>query len=277
MSQPSGRAQMERLTELMGNAIIRGQAEKFKPPKYDGTGDVEYFLQQFDDCREANGWNNAASVLHLRKCLEKNALECGRGANVDEISENLRARFSLSMRQARDRLNNIRRETGQNLYDLGTEIERLVRLSYPDMRQQDRTTIAIDTMKRALDHKGLSRHLLAVQCNTVQAVVRAAEEYFQISNINSSSNRQRYQLNALQDQAGFEENHKTGMEQLLQAIEQNTLMLSKIVNPQQPRGFTHTAGRFKQQNSQCYRCGATDHWKKNCPLNHRQGNGSGSQ
>ena len=32
--------------------------DAFKAPKYDGTGDVELFLQQFSDVAEANKWTD---------------------------------------------------------------------------------------------------------------------------------------------------------------------------------------------------------------------------
>ena len=216
------RAQLERLTELMGNAVLRGQASSFRPPHFDGTGDVDYFLQQYGDCRDANGWNDGASLLHLRICLEKTATECGRGATVADISGNLRARFSLTQRQARDRLGCLRRESGQNLYDLGHEVERLVRLSYPDMRAADRATIAIDTFKRALDHKGLSRHLLTVQCNTVQAVVRAAEEYLQVSG-QAGPYRPRHNLNQVEVCSNSDE---VVMSQLQQVLAQSSQLVA---------------------------------------------------
>lgn len=271
MAQQSARAQMERLTELMGDAVLRGRTEKFKPPKYDGTGDVEYFLQQFNDCRDANGWPAAASVLHLRGCLEKSATECGKGATVNEVSENLRARFSLTVRQARERLSNIRREPGQNLYALGDEVERLVGLSYPDMRPADRVIISIDALKRALDHKGLNRHLLAVQCNTVKAVVRSAEDYFQASGTTTGS---RHTVNALTEegQCTNKEENETSIQKLLKVVEQNSRLLAQLASTQLKPSTT-----AKPQNSGCFRCGATDHWRRDCPKTKQPENGSGSQ
>lgn len=261
------RAQMERLAELMGDAVLRGQAEKFKPPRYEGTGDVEYFLQQFEDCRDANNWNHATSVLHLRKCLEKSATECGRGATVAEISENLRARFSLTPRQARDRLGILRREPGQNLYELGSEVERLVRLSYPTMRQADRTVIAIDAMKRALDHRGLSRHLLAVQCDTVQAVVRAAEEYLQVSG-NAGPTRPRNQFNQIEDQPATA---APELEQVHQVLRQTVRLLEQLTAD---RKFNPTSSRRKHDKQGCFRCGSPDHWKSDCPMRRQESGGS---
>lgn len=280
MAQPNARNQLERLTELMGEMVIRGRVEKFKPPKYDGTGDVDYFLKQFNDCRDANQWNNGASLLHLRSYLEKDATKCGRGDTVDEVEENLRARFSLTVRQARDRLGNVRREPGQSLHQLGDEVERLVRLSYPDMAAADRVTLSIDALKRSLDNKGLNRHLLAVPCNTVKAVVRAAEEYFQACGTNVGPTRPR--LNALVEEEPPQKPQASPpaeLQQLMQIVDRNSRLLNQLATNQLGAATNNwrTPPPNSGQNTGCFKCGAIDHWKRDCPNRAQRGNDRGSQ
>ena len=65
-----------RLTEVlerMWTAPQRPQAApaaNFKTPQCDGQGDIEYFIQQFTDVSDANGWGAAAELLHLREALK---------------------------------------------------------------------------------------------------------------------------------------------------------------------------------------------------------------
>ena len=52
-----------RLVEAVGRMPARDQ---FKAPVFDGKGDVDYFIQKFQDVAEANQWGQAAIRLHLR-------------------------------------------------------------------------------------------------------------------------------------------------------------------------------------------------------------------
>ena len=43
--------------------------ENFKPPRFNGEGDVELFIQHFTEVAVANGWNDMATLLYLREAL----------------------------------------------------------------------------------------------------------------------------------------------------------------------------------------------------------------
>ena len=105
--------------------------------------------------RAANNWNDQAALLQLRSALEGSAVEVGRGATVDEIFVGLRARFGLTVTQARHKLINLRREPGQSIHALGTQIQGLIRLAYPTMAQAEHTVLAIEQIKRTLDNKSV--------------------------------------------------------------------------------------------------------------------------
>ena len=69
---------------------IAGQNKKsFKPPQYEGQGDVDLFISQYKDVAKAKGWTDQESVLHLRSSLGSKALECGRGETSEEIFNEL--------------------------------------------------------------------------------------------------------------------------------------------------------------------------------------------
>ena len=69
-SRPGNQADMnlwERLADVL-ERMRQGPAPRdaFKAPKYNGQGDMEYFLDQFHEVAEANNWNAASSLIHLR-------------------------------------------------------------------------------------------------------------------------------------------------------------------------------------------------------------------
>ena len=41
--------------------------EPFRPPRYDGTGDMEHFIEKFTEMSDANGWAPAGAVIRLRE------------------------------------------------------------------------------------------------------------------------------------------------------------------------------------------------------------------
>lgn len=250
------------LMQQLANAIAnlgRGR-DRFDAPRYSGESGIELFLQQFDDIHQANNWDNATALIKLRGCLEKAAAECGRGATVADIQANLRARFGLTQRQALDRLRTVSKEPGQSFHELGADIERLVRLAYPTMAAADQVSLSIETFRRALDNKGLARHWLAVPCNTMAAIIRATEEYFQVSGSVVTS-RTRHHVATLgredDDEPDAQSVNQTSvLKQLVQAVEQNTKLLAQLVERQTSDTPSWSAGNHQSR---------------------RQGNDSGSQ
>jgi len=273
------------LTQALNN--LGPRQERIKLPKYKGDTDVELFLQQFHDICEENDWGAGTSLLQLRGALEGPAVECGRGDTVAEIERHLRASFGMTMRQARDKLANMRRAPGQSVHNLGVDNENLVRIGYPNMAPADRTDIAVETIKRALDHKGLARHLLSLRVGTVAEVVTAAEEYFQVGGGPTQMNR--HPVSAINEQADLTasvdvEGKTSTLNKLMSTMEKtcellNTFMQGQMVaNTSTPNpGASGVAGNWRTANrpadndnrrteaNSCFFCGERGHFKRNCP------------
>ena len=83
--EPGQQVMWDRLTEVLKRLAMpqRPATPCFKPPHYDGTGDVV----------GANQWSDGAALLHLRQALEGDAKDCGRPTELEEVFDNLRARF----------------------------------------------------------------------------------------------------------------------------------------------------------------------------------------
>ena len=70
--------------------------DPLKTPSYDGKGDVNYFVQQFTEVADANGWNPAAALIHSREALKDTARDCGKAHTVAGLFTALQARFGIS-------------------------------------------------------------------------------------------------------------------------------------------------------------------------------------
>ena len=177
------------LIQALRRSGVSTHRDTFKAPTFMGEGDVELFLRQFDDVAAANGWTEGQQTLHLRAQLSGPAQSCGRGLTKAEIVEDLRARFGLTARQAKDRLAHLKRGARQSLHDLCSDITRLVGLGFPTLPRADQDTMAMDYFLRAVDSKALQRHMLAIRPETPREAVVAAEEFFGYNTLDYTSSR----------------------------------------------------------------------------------------
>ena len=84
-ANPAGVELLARLTdalEKLGNRDRVSLRAVFEVPKVNGTGYVEYFLIQFHEVAEANEWNDATTLIHLRKSLKEDARQSGWSATL---------------------------------------------------------------------------------------------------------------------------------------------------------------------------------------------------
>ena len=175
-------AMWDRLTDILEPLAMpqRPATPCFKPPRYDGTGDVETFIQQFRDVVGANQWPDGAALLHLRQALEGDAKDCGRPTELEEVCNNLRARFGLMPREARTRLNNERKGFKATLQEHAFNIQSLVDVAYASLPSTTRQEMYLESFQSSLGSASLQRHLLAVRPTTLAAAVLAGNEYLQV-------------------------------------------------------------------------------------------------
>lgn len=152
----------------------------FRAPVFDGTGDVELFIGHFEDVAEANQWNPHATLLHLRGSLTDEAKDCSRPRQADQIFAELRARFGITPREARTRVNGLKKDYGVTLHAHAVEVTRLVSIAYRELPEAMRDELALESFCSTLGNVRLQRHLLAVHTPTIADAVRAGNEFLQI-------------------------------------------------------------------------------------------------
>lgn len=250
-----------RLEEALNRALRQPEPRnQFKAPSFDGTGDVAFFISQFEDVAQANQWNAAATRIHLRASLTDTATACGQAEDPAQIFTALRARFGLTSREAKAKLATLRREPRTSLQEHAAIVERLVSTAYAELPRHNQHDMKLDTFQTSLGHPYLQRHLLAIQPRTLEDAVRAGNEFLQVQTFPMKSAIR--QVEGEEEEEGQARQVADPMQALLKAVAQLAAEVSSLKATPHPN--------YRQSPStpstgiRCYGCNRSGHLRRDC-------------
>ena len=279
---------LERLTGVLERLLINqgtqgppAPRETFRAPEYDGNSDVEAFIRQFNDVAVANDWGPGSALLHIRERLRGQAKDCGHGQTIHGVFNNLRARFGLTPKEARAKLQGLKKDQQATLFEHATQIEKLTDIAFGEMSDRLKEEMAVDTFCGTLGNVYLQRHLLAVPTPTLEAAVRAGNEYLQVRPSIASHQAQpfRSDVRAVQpDETGQGEGGRGPEEPIVVArTTPNTLelLLTSVTDLakevaklklyiHRPQSTTESGTR-KKEMARCWGCNQEGHQRRSCP------------
>jgi len=257
----------------------RTSKEPYRAPQFDGQGDVEFFIQQFQEVAAANEWGARATVLHLRRALQEGATDCGKPSTEEGIYNALRNRYGLSPREARARLSTLKKEYRTSLQEHAMEVERLVTLAYGDLPEVYRNGLALETFSNTLGNAYLQRHLLAVQAGTLGEAVRAGNEFLQVRTNADPGRSSIRAVDGEDDEEPAAGTTKDTLSLLLQSMQQLTEAVGKLQAGTKAR--PRPGPKEEPQKNSCWGCGKDGHRRQECPTRPwrkpASGNGTGPQ
>lgn len=265
-STPRGqtRVSTDDLTRLVERAIVTNNTPKtaIKLPRYAGKTDVEIFLSQFKNISRVNRWTEEETLLRLQTTLEEEALECGQATEVEEIIDNLRARFGITPLQARERLISIRRTPKQSVHELAATIKKLMKIGHAEESEEFIQKASLETFYRALNHKPLRLHLYGRTIRTLSEAVKIAQEYIILeggerATVTSIEREDKEKVN----QEITDKETKQRMDKLEQLLVNQQELLRQLVTRQQTYP---PAPPTIPNNRACYECGGP-HYRRQCP------------
>lgn len=170
---------MEKLNRALEEKSLIGKA-KFKTVHFEGEGDVDYFIQRFQQIAEANRWRGRDIQLHLRQALDGKAKDCRQAEGVAEIFAALRVRFGQTVKQATSRLTTLQRKEGTTPREHADVVKCLVDTAYPEVDEINRQRIRLTVFQTTLADAPFQRHLLAVDPANLEGFVCASRDYDQV-------------------------------------------------------------------------------------------------
>lgn len=119
---------------------------KKKPQLFDGSGDLEEYLAQFEILAEINNWDCSRKALYLASSLSGNALSVlgelppTERRNYSLLVEILRNRYGSENRAEvfRSQLQTRVKNKNETMTELAQSVRKLTRKAYPGAPQHDR-------------------------------------------------------------------------------------------------------------------------------------------
>jgi hypothetical protein len=150
--------------------------EIVKIPLYDGSTDVEDFINLFQQLAEMGGWNDRLKLLKLKTTLTGKAADCGRPGTCEGIYESLRARFGITPAEAKRQLLAMKSGRIEKFRELADTIRTLTDLAYPGMDNNITQILALDQFKRCVSHD-ISVFMVSRPPADLDEAVRICGEY----------------------------------------------------------------------------------------------------
>lgn len=278
----------------------RGVDLKLRPDTFDGSGRFKEYLVQFNLIARANGWDNSTKVVVLASCLRGRARELLESCSeTEELSfEGLLIKLQLRFGESSDIQNsytqftNRKQRNGEELAALGADLERLVRLAYPDCPQEVRERIACSQFISAISNNFIRQTLQLEGISSLRKAVERARLIEQIRGFEFKKEERGNQYNGSSWAAGnnfgknfSQENNWKGRE----FGRDQKFNFSRENEGRNRKPFVKRFGgskeedfrkksvekeKFVKKRKECWQCGSENHFRAECPslTNAKKGN-----
>ena len=252
----------------------RGERQHQRPASFDGKMPWEAYLAQFELVAEINRWSEAEKATHLAVSLKGAAATVLTNLTVDKrrsyatLTAALSARFGAAHQTELNRMRLKARTRGkeETLAELAEDVERLVRLAYPDATEAMVEVLAKDQFTDALPEEDTRLRIRQNKPATLKDALRIALELESCQLASKAKTRfvRGTQLEeepmVRQTTTGDGDSNGTVVQQLLDALKQ----LGK--ERRGPRKPLPTKSRVGSRSTLvCWECQQQGHLRRHCP------------
>jgi len=248
----------------VNNLNINDFGYKLKPDSFDGSVPLREFMAQFNLIARANNWNDSFKTVSLAACLRGKARSILDGMfDIENLRfEDLKSKLELRFGEGHlsqtyyMQFTNRKQKFLEDLPTLGTDLERLSRLAYPECSHEIRDKIACAQFVAALSDGFIKRTL---QLENVSSLKSAVERAMAIKVIQENSfSKDKY--NRMENKNKFHAFNKQGNK-----FEKNEKDNGKKSFEKQEKFNKYQKGKFSHTKKECWQCGAQGHFRSECP------------
>ena len=256
------------------------------PEKYNGEGDWEEYINQFEDVSEWNGWTKHEKAtqlcLHLTGVARSVMTDLSKHVtgDYDLLVPTLAKYFSSTGREAafQAEFRQRKRSKAEKLSDFGHDLTRLCKRAFPKMERSAREQFVIERFKQGLD-TDLRRHIQFSHPDSLEMALVAGMEYEVMS---EEGDRVRKPIAAIQSTVTpMSDINTQALEQLTKMSEINMQATKQLVENMQNMQQTLTNRKTPSSGTkrdwsqvECYSCHQRGHLARNC-LNSRNSQNRG--
>ena len=242
-----------------------------RPSPFDGKMPWDVYHTQFELLAQLNGWSDGEKAAHLAVSLREDAatvltnLPVSKRQDYASLTSALECRFGTKNQidLFRTRLRMRRRNKEEPLAGLAEDVERLVRLAYPDASESMVQVLAKDQFIDSLCDEDMRLRILQSKPSILRDALQTALELesFQIASRHKVHNVREVRSQPSEKptkHVSFADQNNTGLlQELLTAIQTLTTETRKRPRPLRP-GNART-------DIVCWECNQKGHRQRECP------------
>ena len=255
--------------ELMKMVSKPEERHKLRVPEFNGKGDVDLFIEQFQEIATASRWSSTIKLIKLKEALTGPAREASRASDLEGVFLSLRKRFGLTQREARARLEHMVRTPEQSLRGYADQLARYVRQAHPRFSDEDRADLLLDKFVNSTSHQGLRGLYIAARPRDIDEAVQLGEEYLSTGKRSARDvqlvSTEGYLPDAVRTVVApaATASVKTGVGELVGSLKK---MLEELVREVKGVGQTKSdRGLPGKRLGECWTCGQKGHVRRDCP------------
>ena len=238
------------------------------PPAYDGSTPWEAYYAQFDIVARLNKWSLEEKALFLATSLKgiatlilSNISEENRG-DFDILVKALSNRFGATHQSelARAKFKSRFKRRDESLPELASDLERLVKLAYPQAESELQDTLAKDQFIDALPDDESRMRVRTGRPQNIQHALEVALEIESYHLADRWSHRAARQVNRLD--AGTDVNKEVVPET---SVDMEISRLGTLIEQVLDEVKQKQQRKPERQKVQCYHCHEVGHYQSECP------------